>query len=138
MTTYHAEVERDGRFWHVHVPEVSRSTQARNLAEVEPMARDLIAVMEDIPADSFDVDVRLTVPEDVARELAQSAELRQEAARAQAEAAQLARAAAQRLRDLGLRDLGLPLRDIGKVLGVTFQRAKQLLDEAAAGRRHHV
>jgi len=133
MTTYHAEVERDGRFWHVHVPEVSRSTQARNLAEVEPMARDLIAVMEDIPADSFDVDVRLTVPEDVARELAQAAELRQEAARAQAEAAQLARAAAQRLRDLGL-----PLRDIGKVLGVTFQRAKQLLDEAAAGRRHHV
>jgi hypothetical protein len=34
-------------------PEVQRTTQARTLREVEPMARDLIAIMEDVPADSF-------------------------------------------------------------------------------------
>jgi hypothetical protein len=29
-----------------------------------------------------------------------------------------------------LRDQGLPLQDVGKALGVSFQRAKQLIDEA--------
>jgi hypothetical protein len=42
------------------------------------------------------------------------------------EAARLARDAAHRLRTLGL-----SFRDIGQALGVTFQRAKQLVDEAA-------
>jgi hypothetical protein len=32
-------------FWLVFVPEINHYTQARNLGEVEPMARDLIAVM---------------------------------------------------------------------------------------------
>ena len=29
-----------------------------------------------------------------------------------------------------LRDQGLPLHDVGQALGVSFQRAKQLIDEA--------
>ena len=57
MTTYHAEVSRDGKFWQVRVPEVARTTQARTLDEVEPMARDLIAIMDGIDADSFDLEV---------------------------------------------------------------------------------
>ena len=89
------------------------------------MARDLIAMMDNIPADSFDLDVTLTLPADVQAELDRSAELRDEAARSQAQAAQLARRAARRLRDQGL-----PLQDVGKALGVSFQRAKQLIDEA--------
>ena len=48
--TYHAEVTRDGGFWSVRVPEIARTTQARTPAEIEPMARDLISVMEDVPA----------------------------------------------------------------------------------------
>jgi len=125
VRTYHAEVDRDGKLWRVHVPEVARTTQARNLREVEPMARDLIAIMDDIPADSFDLDVRLTLPEEIRAQLDQSAALREEAARSQAQAAQLSRQAARRLRDQGL-----PLRDVGQALGVSFQRAKQLIDEA--------
>ena len=57
MTTYHAEVSQDGKFWRVRVPEVARTTQARTLNEVEPMARDLIAIMDGIDADSFDLEV---------------------------------------------------------------------------------
>ena len=57
MTTYHAEVSQDGKFWRVRVPEVARTTQARTLDEVEPMARDLIAIMDGIDADSFDLEV---------------------------------------------------------------------------------
>ena len=125
VRTYHAEVDRDGNFWRIRVPEVGRTTQARTLREVEPMARDLIAIMDDIPADSFGLDVTLTLPADVRAELDRSAELREQAARSQAQAAQLVRRAARRLRDQGL-----PLQDVGKALGVSFQRAKQLIDEA--------
>ncbi|HVB45578.1 MAG TPA: type II toxin-antitoxin system HicB family antitoxin [Streptosporangiaceae bacterium] len=125
LKTYHAEVDRDGRVWRVRVPEVQRTTQARNLREVEPMARDLIAIMDDIPADSFSLDVTITLPADVQQELERSAALRQEAARSQAAAAAAARGAARRLRDQGL-----PLQDVGQALGVSFQRAKQLIDEA--------
>lgn len=57
MRTYRAEVTRDGEFWSVRVPEIGRTTQARTPGEIEPMARDLIAVMEDIPADSFGLEI---------------------------------------------------------------------------------
>lgn len=132
MKTYHAELDRDGRFWHIRVPEVERSTQARSLNEAEAMARDLIALMEDIPPDSFDVEVKIVLPDDVRHELQQSMDLREQAAQAQAEAARLTRDAAQRLREMGF-----SLRDIGKALGVTFQRAKQLIDEAGRRTRVH-
>jgi hypothetical protein len=125
VRTYHAEVDRDGTVWRIRVPEVAGTTQARTLREVEAMARDLIAIMDDIPADSFDLETTLTLPAEVRAELDQSAELRERAARSQAQAAQLVRRAARRLRDQGL-----PLQDVGKALGVSFQRAKQLIDEA--------
>lgn len=125
VKTYHAEVDRDGKFWRVRVPEVSRTTQARTLREVEAMARDLIAIMDDIPEDSFGLEVRITLPDEVQAQLERSAVLREEAARSQAQAAQLSRQAARRLHDQGL-----PLRDVGQALGVSFQRAKQLVDEA--------
>jgi len=125
VKTYHADVDRDGKFWRVRVPEVGRTTQARTLREVEPMARDLIAIMDEIPEDSFKLDVRLTLPREIQAEIEQSAALRAEAARQQARAAQLSRRAARHLRDQGL-----PLRDVGQALGVSFQRAKQLIDEA--------
>ena len=125
LKTYRADVDRDGKVWRVRVPDIGRATQARTLREVEPMARDLIAIMDDIPADSFDLDVTLTLPADVRAELDRSAELREQSARSQAQAAQLVRHAARRLRDQGL-----PLQDVGKALGVSFQRAKQLIDEA--------
>lgn len=126
MTTYRAEVERDGRFWRVRVPDIDRSTQARSLSEAEAMVRDLIAIMTDVPQNSFDVDMRIILPEDVQIELDQSQVLREQAKQSQAEAARLARDAAHRLHNLGL-----SLRDIGRALGVTFQRAKQLVNEAA-------
>lgn len=132
MTTYRAEVERDGRFWRVRVPDIDRSTQARSLSEAEAMVRDLIAIMTDVPQNSFDVDMRIILPEDVQIELDQSQVLREQAKQSQAEAARLARDAAHRLHTLGL-----SLRDIGRALGVTFQRAKQLVDEAAQARQQN-
>lgn len=134
MRTYRAEIERDGRFWRVRVPDIDRSTQARSLSEAEAMVRDLIAIMTDVPQNSFNVDMKIILPEDVQLELDQSVALREQAKQTQAEAAWLARDAAHRLRTLGL-----SLRDIGQALGVTFQRAKQLVDEAAqSGQQNRV
>ena len=89
------------------------------------MARDLISIMDEIPAEAFELDMKIVLPDDVQWALSQSAKRRADAAEAQAEAAFLSRQAAQQLRALGL-----SLRDIGRALGVTFQRAKQLLDDA--------
>ncbi len=119
--TYNATARRGERYWIIEVPEIGHSTQARNVKEVDVMARDLIAVMLEVPADSFDVDVHFEVPQEAKGHLEAAARLREAAARANASAAEESRAAA-----FALKQMGLPLRDIGKLLGVSFQRADQL------------
>jgi hypothetical protein len=57
-TTYDCTATRDGRFWLVHVPAIDKYTQARNVAEVETMARDLIATVTDSPIARVQVHVR--------------------------------------------------------------------------------
>jgi predicted RNase H-like HicB family nuclease len=47
---------REDKYWLVHIPELDQYTQARTLAEVEPMARDLISLVLEVPADSFQVE----------------------------------------------------------------------------------
>lgn len=121
MTTYQAKASRDGKYWLVHVPEIDKYTQARNLAEVEPMARDLIALWLEVDPTSFDVAPKLELPEEVERHLALAAEAREQAACANAAAAREYRQAA-----LALRERGLTVRDVGAALGVSFQRAQQL------------
>lgn len=121
-----AELGQSGRWWVISVPEVPGAhSQARRLSHAEDVARELISLMTDAAPESFAIHVDVVLPEAVRRDLEQSAALREEAARAQAEAAQLSRHAAALLRSRGL-----PLRDVGRALGVSFQRAKQLVDEA--------
>lgn len=122
LSRFTAQVTRDGRFWLIHVPEIDRATQARSLAEIEPMARDLIVIMESVEPDSFELDVTITMPGDVAQHLERADVLRAEEARARAEAEAEVRAAA-----VTLKEAGIPLRDLGKLLGVSYQRAHQLV-----------
>ncbi|MFE6923645.1 hypothetical protein ACFVAV_21655 [Nocardia sp. NPDC057663] len=120
---YTAHAERDGRFWLVHVPEIDQWTQARNLREVEPMARDLIATLLEVAPTSFAVDVEIELPEAVREEWEESKRLLSKVDEIKASAAAAAQRAARRLADEGL-----TLREIGQVLGVSFQRAGQLLN----------
>ncbi len=124
MKTYDVNVERDGKFWFVDVPAVKRATQARTLAEVEVMARDLIAIMLDVEPDSFAINRHIELPADAARHIAASTQSRTAAAEAQANAATEIRVAAR-----VLKAEGLSLRDIGVVLDVSFQRASQLVND---------
>jgi hypothetical protein len=112
----------------VRVPEVPGAiTQARRLEQIEATAREVVSLLLDIPPDSFDLDVRPAIPDEVRAELARARELQRQAERTQAEAAALVRDAARKLREQGL-----SVADVGAVLGVSFQRASQLLDRRAS------
>src|SRR5687768_3585643 len=87
MNHYTARVTRDGRFWLIHVPEVDRHTQARSLGEIEPMARDLVAIMTDVEPDSFTLDVQIELPTNVRHHLAEVERARAEEAKARQHAA---------------------------------------------------
>ncbi|HEY3559677.1 MAG TPA: hypothetical protein VGL05_19545 [Kribbella sp.] len=122
MSKYTAQVERDGKFWLIRVPEVDRATQARHVREIESMARDLISVMEDVPADSFELDVRIELPKSAQDHLGAAEAYREQAADANRRAAQEARMAAKELAGT------MPLRDVAAVLHVSHQRVHQLVN----------
>jgi len=121
MKEYHATAHRDGRYWIIDVPDVG-ITQARTTAEAEIMTRDLISVMLEVPANTYAVTMHFIAPALVDAHLKRAERLRQEAAVAQAEAAAETRRAAAELKLAGL-----GLRDIGRVMGVSYQRAGQLV-----------
>ena len=98
-------------------------TQARNLAEAELMAKDLTACCLDILLDSVEVTLNVDVPEPAKAAASQAVALFEEAAMARHEAAAKSREAAE-----ALREQGWTLRDIGKALGVSYQRAHQLVN----------
>lgn len=118
-----AIVTRDGKWWMVDVPGVGL-TQARRLGEVETMARNLVAVVQDVDEADVVVEVRYAPVEglDIAGRLKAIEEDRRLAAeydrRVREQTRDLARALAER---------HVPQRDIGAVLGVSGQRANQLL-----------
>jgi hypothetical protein len=116
-------VERDGKYWLVHVvgPGFDHYTQAKSLAQVTPMAADLVAAVTGQAVGSFDIQVEVGLPGDAQAHIGKARKLRQAAAAAQHEAADEAKAAAKELATAGL-----TFRDIGAVLGVSYQRAHQL------------
>lgn len=125
MTTYTVRVTREGKWWMIHVPDLDGLTQARRLGEAEDMARSLIAITLDTEPDTFDLAVTidpiegLHVTERLDALHAERAQLAEIQAQVQADARALAR---------DLAGKGLPVRDVGAVLGVSFQRAQQLID----------
>ncbi len=86
------------------------------------MARDLIAVMEEVDPQSFGLDVSVELPAEVTVHLERSQTLRQKSDRTKHLAAQEVRVAAKELRGRGL-----TVRDIGAALDVSYQRAHQLI-----------
>ena len=122
MKTYNATVYRELRWWVIDVPELVVATQVRHLADAEWMVRDCIAVTLDCEPDAFDVEITVTLPDEVSSDLESVIALQAKAAAIQTEAAATRRRAARRLADAGI-----TVRDIGAVLGVSHQRAHQLI-----------
>lgn len=124
MSTYTAEVTREGRWWMINVPEVDGLTQARRLADAEQMARELVAVTTGQDIDTIEVHASVTVVDgvDVAAEVEAIRRERERAAQMERDASDRARALAR-----ALAELNVPQRDIGAALGVSYQRAHQLI-----------
>ncbi len=122
-TTHTATAAREGRWWIITVDGIG-VTQARRLADATDTARELVAVSLDIPVE--DVTVDLTVADvdgiDVAGQVAAIRDDRARAAQIEHDASARAQALA---RDLAAHDV--PLRDVGAILGVSHQRAHQLV-----------
>ena len=106
----------------ISVPEIDGLTQARRLSEVELMARELIAVTLDLRLSEVAVDVTLDI-DDIDVESTIKA-IRKE----KEDAALLEENAAAKTKTL-VKELvahNVPLRDIGAMLGLSFQRVHQL------------
>lgn len=123
--TYQVNVVREGRWWIIDVPEIDYRTQARKLSEIEHMGRDLIATMEDVDPESFDVTLVVRMPADIEAQLDEARRLERESREAATRAARDRRAVARALRD----SYGLSAPDVAQVLGVTRARVYQLLDQ---------
>lgn len=113
-------VERDGRHWFIKARDLPRVfTQVRRLDHAAAAATDVTALMLDVDPESFDVELRL---------IGEHAAAREEFKRAQAQALlaeeQLLATRAGLIRDLAAQ--GLSVRDIGAILGLSYQRVAQL------------
>ena len=135
MHTYDVTVTREDRWWMIDVPELnghvsadgainlSTITQARRLSDVPKEALDFICTVTDSAPSQVGVMITIRVDGiDVTAEATKIARDRELAERhaeaAQSQARTLARRLAHR---------GVAVRDVGVVLGVSFQRAQQLI-----------
>lgn len=89
---------------------------ATSVREIETMAKDLIEIMtgEQNPAIAVEY---INLPDEVG----ESIKLKAEAERVEAEARDKQRQAV-----VSLHDMGMPFREIGAILGISYQRAHQL------------
>jgi hypothetical protein len=65
MKTYEVVATRSGRWWALEVTGLRLGfSQARRLTDIEPVARELIAGLTEVPEDSFAVTVRVERPDE--------------------------------------------------------------------------
>ena len=122
MSVYTARCKREGNWWVVTVPELGRTTQARRLDQVRAMVLDLVQLFTEDEPDEVEVRLSVALPDDLGQAIEHAEELRSRAAQMQAEASKTWVTTAQELHRRGF-----TVRDVGSVLGVSFQRAQQLI-----------
>jgi DNA-directed RNA polymerase specialized sigma54-like protein len=123
VRTYTATVTREGKWWMISVREIDGLTQARRLSEVEEMARELVAVSTGSKLSDVAVEIKYADIDDLHLNESLTTIHREKA-----EAAALEAEAIKKTKTLvrSLVDRAVPLRDIGAMLGLSFQRVHQL------------
>ncbi|HEY5852606.1 MAG TPA: HicB family toxin-antitoxin system [Aldersonia sp.] len=123
--TYEVTVTREGKWWMVAVPAIDGLTQARRLADTEQMARELIALEENLALDDVAVTVHVRLVEggeDLADRVSEIKKDRAAAERAKSRAAEATQQLAHELVEAEV-----PVRDIGALLELSYQRVNQLV-----------
>ncbi|MBG9244898.1 transcriptional regulator [Corynebacterium belfantii] len=122
MTTYTAKAFREEGFWGVQLVEHPNIlTQTRRLDQIPNMVRDALKLFPEIEPHPEDVVIKVVVVGDIESQVAEALELRRRATRAQEKATASMRSTAK-----ALHAQGLTYRDVGQLLGVTHQTAKNL------------
>ena len=120
---YTVIAERDGAWWIISVRELDNVfSQARRLDRVEYMARDAIALMLEVPPDSFDIAVIQNLDPPTLEQLERVKEIREAVATWRRRSSETTR---ETVRSLAAS--GYPQRDIGRLVGISHQRVAQLL-----------
>lgn len=123
MTKLTALAERGTGWWVVEVPEIDGLfTQARSLSQIPAMVKDAAALMTGEPEESFEVEVSPVISPEIRAHIEEAQRLFDEANQVKHSAAEESRKAARELATSGM-----TLRDVGAVLGVSYQRAHQLV-----------
>lgn len=128
--TYDVVTTRTGDWWEIEVTSglpanVLGVSQARRLAQVPEVARQLIADLLEVDAQQVDVTVHVELVPELQQLIEQyeEATVMEDAARTKAAHARSRSAAA-------LLDARLTMRDAAILLGISHQRVKQLVDRA--------
>lgn len=127
MTDYTVTVERGAgdRVWVFQCVEVPGAiSESKRLSEVFPLMREAIAFVADVPQESVDITLDISLAPGIHELIESIGAKRTEAERLAQEASRAAVEAAHRL----VEESHLPLRDAGFILGVSHQRVAQLLD----------
>ena len=115
--------ERDDGWWIVTVPTVrGLYTQVRRLDQVEAMVKDAASLYFEQPEEDFTVTVVPQLDAATMNAVSQAATAKDHLRASEDVVAATNRAAASLLANAGL-----TLRDIGSILGVSHQRAHQLI-----------
>lgn len=109
-------------WWMVRVPEFGLRTQAARWSEVERMGRGVIAAMLDVKVADVGVEVEVVGDDKATALLDRARSDAAEAERLSAQALESRRRAARHLQDHGWK-----LAPIGRLLGVSYQRADQII-----------
>jgi hypothetical protein len=112
--------ERDGRWWVISY-QGEPVTQARRVADIEPMARDWLSMRYDRAEGTFNLHIKVELPEDLRQFIDAAIDARDSAAAASTVAAAATSAAIAQAKAKGI-----PVRDIGTLIGISHQRVAQL------------
>lgn len=130
--TYTSHAHRENGWWIVQNDQHPGAiSQVRRLDRAAEVQREAIAFVAGVPAASIDVSVRADLAPVFADSLREATALRAEAQEKESRASELRAGIAR-----ALAADGLTVRDIGAVLGVSYQRAHQLLVGARATSAH--
>ena len=117
------------RGWELHIADAAGAavgvTQVRRLSSADAMVRDYLALDTGKAPETFDVQISPEVPGGLSEEIAAIRAEQQVVAARQADLAAHARSVARRLKEAGLSG-----SEVGAVMGVSEQRASELLRDA--------